>query len=869
MIFKEKTAVLKEFWQAVTRPSPLMQSIEGRQLSRLLAVWLLLFWCLIILLFFLRTPVGVGSEAEIIVRGILSIIILVAYFLNRKGHYKIALNLAIVSSSLLVILLATLEGGQDGMQVLNYLSVILLFSSLFFAPGAIFIIFIGHLLGISLFTLLSSEIAFLQAMSGPISLNLTFAMIVYFVTRQRNQLGILRQMQTSQERNVFRILAQATIAAKDEGTLSRDVLSYLLKVLNFDLGIVTYPGRKEQQVPVMMTLGTELETVREFFSLAENSQEEVLSFFSQEPIFAPDISHSSLSDVQKNKLTRMGIQALVSCPLAQTGKGYEGIMHLATSTPKELLREHETFYETIAQMFAAALEHKRAEEAVSTSEERFRRLAHSSPDIILIIDQSTTNITFINKKEPLGYPPETFGKLDALLNLVHPDEIEQVRNQWHLLMQAPDANRQNEFRVQRENGEWEWIESHITTLANDREGMTRQFLLFMTIVTERKQIVAAQKMESLGVLAGGVAHDFNNLLVAILGQASLASHLLSGNDSARPHIEKVVTAAESAATLTRQLLAYSGRGHFQIRSICLNKLIEENLHLFRIAVPKHVKLKSNLNADLPAIEADMGQMQQVIMNLILNGAEAVGEAAGTVTVETNTQTIGVGEDQNWLNSSEPLEPGLYVSLVIHDDGKGMDSQTLTRIFEPFFTTKATGRGLGLAAVLGIIRGHQGRINVNSVVGKGSTFKLLFPASTETVDDVEKNHTVPASTVPDGTVLVIDDEESVREAVADILAMQEITVIGAANGNDGVALYNEHKHEIELVLLDLSMPGMNGYHTLVALQKIDPTVRVILSSGYDEAEAMRQLKNEQPTGFLHKPYNLNQLLKIVKEHLPSS
>lgn len=869
MIFKERTAVLKKFWQAITMPSSLMQSIEGRQLSRLLAAWLLLFWFLIILLFFLRTPVGVGSEAEIIVRGVLSIIILIAYFLNRKGHYKAALSLAVVSSSLLIILLSAVEGGQDGMQVLNYLTVILLFSSLFFAPRAIFIIFIGHLLGISLFTLLSNEITFLQAMNGPISFNLTFAMIIYFVTRQRNQLGILRQRQTSQERNVFRILAQATIAARDEGTLSRDVLSYLLKALDFDLGIVAYPGRKEFQVPVMMTLGTELEAVREFFSLAENSQKELRSFFSQESIFAPDIHHSSLSATQKNKLTQLGIQALISCPLTQAREDSQGIMHLATSTPKELLREHESFYETIAQMFAAALAHKRVEEAVRSSEARFRRLAYSSPNIICIIDCSTADITFINKEEPFGYPPGTFGELDALLNIVHPDEIEQVRNQWQLLLQAPDANRENEFRVQRENGEWEWIESHITTLANDQQGMTRQLLLFMTIVTERKQIVAAQKMESLGVLAGGVAHDFNNLLVAILGQASLASHLLLGNDSARPHIEKVVVAAERAAALTQQLLAYSGRGHFQIRSIYLNELIEENLHLFRLAVPKHVKLKSNLNSRLPSIKADVGQMQQVIMNLILNGAEAIGEAAGTVTVETHTQTIGFGEEQNWLNSSDPLEPGMYVSLIVRDDGQGMDSQTLARIFEPFFTTKVTGRGLGLAAVLGIIRGHRGRINVNSVVGKGSTFKLLFPASTETVDDAEKNHTNPSSSMPDGKVLVIDDEESVREAVADILAMQGITVISAANGNNGVALYNEHQNEIELVLLDLSMPGMSGYNTLIALRQIDPTVRVILSSGYDEAEAMGQLKSEKPNGFLHKPYNLNRLLQTVKEHLPSS
>lgn len=873
MIFKEKTAVIKDLWHTMTMPSALMQSIESRQLSRLLSVWLLLFWFLIILLFFLRTPVGVESKPEIIVRGVLSIIILVAYFLNRNGHYKIALNLAVTSSSLLIILLSTVEGGQDGLQILNYLTVILLFSSLFFAPRAIFVIFLGQLAGISLFTVLNSEVMFLQVMNGPVSFNITFAMIVYFVTQQRNQLGILRQRQTSQERNVFRILAQATIATKDEDTLSRDVLSYLLKVLDFDLGIVAYPGGKEQPVSVMMTVGIELEAAREFFSLAEDKQKELLSSYSQKSIFAPDVRHSSLSATQKNKLTQMGIQSLVSFPLTQTEEGRQGVMQLATSTPKELLHEHESFYETIARMFAAALEHKRAEEAVRTSEERFRRLAHSSPDIIFIIDQSTTKITFINKDKPFGYPPEALGTIDTLLNIIHPDEVEQVRDEWQLLLQPSDADRKHEFRVQQENGEWEWIESHIITLAKDQQGMPQQFLLFMTIITERKQVVAAQKMESLGVLAGGVAHDFNNLLVAMLGQTSLALHKLAQDNSARPHIEKAVTATERAAALTQQLLAYSGRGHFQIGPLNLNELIVENLHLLQVAVPKQVKLQSNLSSHLPFIEADVSQMQQVIMNLILNGAEAIGEAEGVVTMETGTQTIGPGENLNGLYPGEPLATGLYVSLVIRDDGQGMDGKTVARIFEPFFTTKATGRGLGLAAVLGIIRGHQGWINVSSEVGKGSTFKLLFPASTKTMDDAEKNNPVsttslPAS-VPEGNVLVIDDEEPVREAVADILATQGITVISAANGQEGVALYNEHKSEIELVLLDLSMPGMSGYNTLVALRQIDPTVCVILSSGYDEVEAMRQLKDEKPTGFLHKPYRLDQLLKTVKKHLPSS
>ncbi len=322
----------------------------------------------------------------------------------------------------------------------------------------------------------------------------------------------------------------------------------------------------------------------------------------------------------------------------------------------------------------------------------------------------------------------------------------------------------------------------------------------------------AQKLESLGVLAGGIAHDFNNLLVAMLGQSSLALKQLPAESTAHAHIEKAVGAARRAADLTRQLLAYSGRGQFQVLPVNLNTLLQENLHLFEVAIPKNVRLVSDLAESLPFISGDVGQMQQVVMNLIINAAEAIGRNLGTVRVATNTYYITPTDVQLWKYVGSPLTPGLYATLSVRDNGSGMNAATLSKIFDPFFTTKVTGRGLGLAAVLGIVRSHKGGLRVESKPGQGTTFTLYFPVSMTqpTVQtDVEPE---PGAGLPRGLVLMIDDEEPVREAVTDILESEGLTVITAPDGRAGLTRYRERQADIQLVLLDLSMPGLSGEET---------------------------------------------------------
>jgi PAS domain S-box-containing protein len=383
-------------------------------------------------------------------------------------------------------------------------------------------------------------------------------------------------------------------------------------------------------------------------------------------------------------------------------------------------------------------------------------------------------------------------------------------------------------------------------------------------ISERKAaeeaLRRAAKEESLSVLAGGVAHDFNNLLAAILGHASLALKQLPEASVARRHVEKAASAVERAADLTRQMLAYSGRGHFVVRPTSVNELVRENLPLLEVALPKSVRLETRLEENLPAVDADEGQIQQVLMNLVINGAEAIGERGGTVTVATGTQAVTASDERLWRASGQPLVPGRYVLLEVCDDGPGMAAETVDRIFEPFFTTKFTGRGLGLAAVLGVVRGHQGALSVESSPGRGTVFRILFAPSAQAPG---LEGAAAATPVKRGlTLLLIDDEEVVRDMVGEVLEQEGVSVLRAEDGARGVALFRDQRARIDLVLLDLSMPGLSGEETYRRLREIDPGVSVILSSGYDHDEARGRFGERTPAGFIQKPYRPEELMAEI-------
>ncbi|NJM13821.1 MAG: response regulator [Synechococcaceae cyanobacterium SM1_2_3] len=413
-----------------------------------------------------------------------------------------------------------------------------------------------------------------------------------------------------------------------------------------------------------------------------------------------------------------------------------------------------------------------------------------------------------------------------------------------------------------------------TVLGRQQTHNAPLLLLAITDVTERKwaeekrlqlerQMQQTQKLESLGVLAGGIAHDFNNLLAIILGNASLALDELPPNSPAHDSLMAIEATSLRAAELCRQMLAYSGKGRFAIENIRLGALIGEMVSLLKSSLSKKAILNLNLKEPLPTMRGDPSQIRQVVMNLVINASEAIGERSGVVTISTGVMECS-HEYLCDVYLDERLTEGAYVWLQIADTGCGMDAETQRRIFEPFFTTKFTGRGLGLSAVLGIVRGHRGTLKVYSKPGKGTTIKVLFPIATEDAMPVGAyDGAMPSDWRGTGIVLLVDDEESIRGMGTRMLERLGFQVLAAADGRAALEIYRARRDEIALVLLDLTMPHMDGTETFRELRRIDPSVRVVISSGYTESEIAPRFASERLSGFLQKPYALYALAQCLR------
>jgi len=377
------------------------------------------------------------------------------------------------------------------------------------------------------------------------------------------------------------------------------------------------------------------------------------------------------------------------------------------------------------------------------------------------------------------------------------------------------------------------------------------------------KLLHAQKLESLGVLSGGVAHDFNNLLVGILGNAGLALQEMPDESPVRQTIRDIETSALRAAELTRQLLAYAGKGQFVIQPVRLAQLVEEMGHLLGSAVHKSAHLVFDFGDGVPDIDADPIQLRQVVMNLVTNAAEAIGAGSGTITLRTGT----IAATRDYLADAQlgpGLAEGMYTFVEVEDDGHGMHPATLARIFDPFFTTKFTGRGLGLAAVLGIVRSHRGAIKVTSAPGRGTKVRVLLPpASTQSAAQVPAAPE-PQAAVRGGSVLIVDDEETVRRVAQRILETAGFQVRTATGGVEAMRTLREAPGAVDLVLLDMTMPDMSGAQTLTELQRIRPGIRVVLSSGYSQEEA--SIPEARVAAFIQKPYRPADLVAAIRRAL---
>jgi PAS domain S-box-containing protein len=569
--------------------------------------------------------------------------------------------------------------------------------------------------------------------------------------------------------------------------------------------------------------------------------------------------------------------SLLCAPLVR-GNQTVGVISAQSYTPQAFTERHVEILSLVAQQAGAAVEAAVLGRQLRESEERFRTLAENIPGVIYLCrnDERYTMLYLSDEVETLtGCPKEEFlSDRVSFVDLYHPEDAAGVVEDVDRAL-AAHLPFHVTYRLRHSSGEWRWVEEWGTGLY--RDGQLHLLEGFLADITERKsaeeerlhleaQVQHAQKLESLGVLAGGIAHDFNNLLVAMMGNAGLALMDLPPESPVRETIRQIEIAAQRAAELTNQLLAYSGKGKFIIETIDLSVLVHEMLHLLEATISKKTQLKCDLVRDLPAVEADATQIRQVVMNMITNASEALEGRSGVITLRTGT-VITEEEDlrSTYFNGEMPEGEGVFLEVV--DTGTGMDRETLESIFDPFFTTKFTGRGLGLAAVLGIVRGHGGALIVDSEINRGTTFRVILPRAPAGASSVKREVGELRGADPDwrgvGTVLIVDDEQGVRDLARRVCERRGFEVLCAVDGQDAIDAFNTHCDDISLVLLDMTMPHMDGVEVFDEMHRLRPEIPVILSSGFSEQEAVDRFGQRGLAGFIQKPYRPQALLDKIR------
>ena len=522
---------------------------------------------------------------------------------------------------------------------------------------------------------------------------------------------------------------------------------------------------------------------------------------------------------------------------------------------------------------------KRAEERLRRSEELFRLAFETAPDALAITDLESGIFVDVapSFSDIFGYSKdEVIGKSSLDLHIwadVH------VRDEMVRCLAGKGFVRNLEARFRTKDGELLTGLFSGNTLILDGESRILSVVKDITDLKRaeeerlrlERQVQHAQKLESLGVLAGGIAHDFNNILTSILGNADLGLMRISPLAPARNNLEEIKKGALRAAGLANQMLAYSGKGRFELKSIDLSVMVREMAKLCHVSISKKARLTYDLADDLPLVEVDVNQIQQIVMNLITNASESLGQENGVISLSTASMFC----DRRYLDSvseelqsiyEEPLPEGVYVSLEVSDTGCGMDLETQKKVFDPFFTTKFSGRGLGMAAVRGIVCGHKAAVKIYSEVGKGTTFKVLFPAAKDqVVSRMQNAYDDDLYQVWHGeVVLVADDEATIRDIAKEMLEAIGLSVLTASDGNQAVEVFKDNADTISCVLLDLTMPGLDGTQVFHEMRRIRPDVKVILCSGYNEQDATQRFVDKKLAGFIQKPYSMDKLTERLNE-----
>ncbi len=598
--------------------------------------------------------------------------------------------------------------------------------------------------------------------------------------------------------------------------------------------------------------------------------------YTKKRVIVSDICNDPLWKNFKDVASDYNLHACWSQPIKDSSGQVIGTFAMYHQEPKKPTPFDLTLMKSAAELARNAIVHKQNLERITASEAQ------------LLEAQKLANIgnwTLNLKDNTLTWSDEVYrifeidkssfaASYEAFLDTIHPDDRERVNQAYTNSLKTKEPYEIT-HRLLMPDGRIKHVNECCETFF-DYHGQpykslgTVQDITKSVIAQQEKENIQSkmehvQRLESLGVLAGGIAHDFNNILTAILGNAELAQSKLSTASPIHDYIGNITLASHKAADLCKQMLAYSGKGQFVIKPVSLSVLIEEMEQLLNVSIAKNIVLRLDLSPQIPAIDADITQIQQVIMNLIINASEAIGSHSGAISLSTGVMRV----DQQYLSETfldEDLKEGQYVYLEVSDTGCGMSPDIQSKVFEPFFTTKFTGRGLGMAAILGIVRGHHGAIKVYSEENKGTTFKILFPSSQHTALPLTLKDKDANLWHGEGCILIIDDEETIREVAASMLKDMGLKTLQAADGIEGIAMFREHKDNITAVLLDMTMPRMGGEDTYSELCRINPKIKVILSSGYTEHDATNRFAGKGLAGFLQKPYTPKQLAEKLADIL---
>ncbi|MDD5284720.1 MAG: ABC transporter substrate binding protein [Desulfuromonadaceae bacterium] len=510
------------------------------------------------------------------------------------------------------------------------------------------------------------------------------------------------------------------------------------------------------------------------------------------------------------------------------------------------------------------------EQALANSERFLKTIIDSEPECIKMLDIDG-NLLMMNRAGLEMIEADSFEQVKG--KCVCPLITDPYRDAFMVLTKQVFQGIPGilEFETIGLKGGHIWLETHAVPFRNEHDeivallGITRN-------ITERKraeedrvllerQLLQAQKMESLGVLAGGIAHDFNNILTSIVGNTELALMRLNPESPAIDNLKRIEKSAVRATDLAKQMLAYSGKGKFVVETIDINRLVQEMEHMLDVSISKKAIFRYNLNQPLPSVQVDATQIRQVVMNLVINASEAIGERNGVIAITTGCMDC----DKNYLKNvvlDTSIKTGRYVYLEITDTGCGMDKETLAKVYDPFFTTKFTGRGLGMAAVQGIVRGHNGFITVYSEPDRGTTFKVFLPASGKMVLNSDLQ-TQRDDWRGEGKVLLVDDEETVRDIGREMLQELGFTVISANDGNEAIKMFKAIPG-IDFVILDLTMPQMDGEECFRELKQLKSDLKVVISSGFSEQEVSQKFAGKGMAGFIQKPYTLSVLKEAIQK-----